>query len=75
VRRWAFAGVMDSIEDYILFLEPQVLAMLKSSGASAATVQPRIRYRRETTRAAGSRSYNRGLRISGNEATHRPEEN
>jgi AcrR family transcriptional regulator len=50
VRRWAFAGVMESIEDYIRFLEPQVLAMLKSGGAVAA-VQPRSHDRRENGRA------------------------
>jgi len=52
VRRWAFVGVMESIEDYIRFLEPQVLAMLKSGGATAA-VQPRSHDRRENGRAAG----------------------
>jgi len=52
VRRWAFVGVMDSIEDYIRFLEPQVLAMLKSGGATAA-VQPRSHDRRENGRAVG----------------------
>lgn len=51
VRRWAFAGVMDSIEDYIRFLEPQVLAMLKSDGAVAA-VPSRDHDRRENGRAA-----------------------
>ncbi|MBI3300998.1 MAG: TetR/AcrR family transcriptional regulator [Deltaproteobacteria bacterium] len=32
-RHWAFAGVMDAVEDYIAFLQPQVLAMLKSGAA------------------------------------------
>ena len=51
VRRWAFVGVLGSIEDYIRFLEPQVLAMLKS-GAAAAAIQPRIHDRKENGRAA-----------------------
>ena len=33
-RPWAFAGEMDSIEDYIAFLQPQVLAMLERRGES-----------------------------------------
>nr|ART37645.1 E436 [uncultured bacterium] len=33
-RRWAFAGELETIEDYLAFLEPTVLAMLeKRSGA------------------------------------------
>ncbi len=34
VRRWAFVGALESIEDYIAFLLPQVLAMVER-GASA----------------------------------------
>lgn len=33
-RRWAFAGELETIEDYLAFLEPTVLAMLEK-GASA----------------------------------------
>ncbi len=73
VRRWAFAGVIDSIEDYIEFLEPQVLAMLQSGGAIAA-VQPRDHYRRENGKTAVARRYNSKLRVTVSEATHRPEE-
>jgi AcrR family transcriptional regulator len=29
-RHWAYAGVLDTIEDYIAFLQPQVLAMLRT---------------------------------------------
>lgn len=32
-RHWAFAGVMESIEDYLVFLQPLVLAMLETSTA------------------------------------------
>lgn len=35
IRRWAFAGVADSIEDYIAFLQPLTLAMLKTPGVEA----------------------------------------
>lgn len=33
-RRWVFAGEMASIEDYIAFLQPLVLAMLETKAAS-----------------------------------------
>jgi TetR/AcrR family transcriptional regulator, cholesterol catabolism regulator len=33
-RRWAFAGEMGSIEEYIAFLQPLVLAMLETKAAS-----------------------------------------
>jgi hypothetical protein len=33
-RRWAFAGEMESIEEYIAFLQPLVLAMLETKAAS-----------------------------------------
>ncbi len=65
VRRWAFVGLMDSIEDYIRFLEPQVLAMLKSGGAIAA-VQSHGHERKGNGKPAVERSYNRGLRAIGN---------
>jgi AcrR family transcriptional regulator len=32
-RYWAFAGVLESIEDYLVFLQPLVLAMLETSAA------------------------------------------
>jgi AcrR family transcriptional regulator len=34
IRRWAFAGEMESIEEYIAFLQPLVLAMLEAKTAS-----------------------------------------
>lgn len=33
-RHWAYAGVLDTIEDYIAFLQPQVLAMLRTRRAA-----------------------------------------
>ena len=33
-RRWAFAGEVKSIEEYIVFLQPLVLAMLETKAAS-----------------------------------------
>jgi AcrR family transcriptional regulator len=40
VRRWAFVGELESIEDYIAFLLPQVLAMVKSkAGAKEPTTK------------------------------------
>jgi TetR/AcrR family transcriptional regulator, cholesterol catabolism regulator len=35
-RRWAFAGEMESIEEYIAFLQPLVLAMLETKAADEA---------------------------------------
>ena len=64
VRRWAFAGVMESIEDYIRFLEPQVLAMLKSDGALAA-LPSRDRDRKRNGKPALEHRYNGGLRVTG----------
>ena len=73
VRRWAFVGVMESVEDYIRFLEPQLLAMLKSGGATAA-VQPRSHNRRANGREAVEGRYNSKLHVTVSGATHRPEE-
>jgi len=42
-RHWAFAGVLDSIEDYIAFLQPQVLAMLETHAGAAAPKAERRR--------------------------------
>jgi AcrR family transcriptional regulator len=40
VRRWAFVGELDSIEDYIAFLLPQVLAMVESkAGVKGSTAK------------------------------------
>src|SRR5262245_49083906 len=39
IRHWAYAGVLDTIEDYIAFLQPQALAML---GTRMAAVTPKI---------------------------------
>jgi AcrR family transcriptional regulator len=64
VRRWAFAGVMESIEDYIRFLEPQVLAMLKSDGA-LAVLPSRDRDRKKDGKPAVEHRYNGGLRVNG----------
>lgn len=51
VRHWAFVGELESIEDYIAFLLPQVLAMVESkTGAKEPTAQrPRL-----TTVSAGA---------------------
>ena len=73
VRRWAFVGMLGSIEDYTRFLEPQVLAMLKSGGGIAA-IQPRGRYRSGNGKTAVERRYNGKLRVTGSEAAHTPEE-
>jgi len=44
IRRWVFAGEMESVEDYIAFLHPLVLAMLEtepvSDGANKKRRQP-----------------------------------
>jgi AcrR family transcriptional regulator len=45
VRHWAFAGEMESIEEYIAFLQPLVLAMLETS---AAVEMPRTERRHPT---------------------------
>lgn len=50
VRHWAFAGIADSVDEYIRFLKPQVLAMLKSR-VRGKQVKSRERGRRRT--AAG----------------------
>ncbi len=51
VRRWAFAGVADSVDEYIRFLEPQVLALLKSrAGRDKAAIGGRLRRGRATPR-------------------------
>lgn len=34
VRHWAFAGELESIEEYIAFLQPLVLAMLETKSGS-----------------------------------------
>ena len=39
VRHWAFVGKLDSVEDYIAFLLPQALALLKPSGDSRKKVR------------------------------------
>ncbi len=44
-RHWAFAGVLESIEDYLVFLQPLVLAMLETS---AAVETPKKERRRST---------------------------
>ncbi|MEW6298114.1 MAG: TetR/AcrR family transcriptional regulator [Thermodesulfobacteriota bacterium] len=42
VRRWAFVGELESIEDYIAFLLPQVLAMVeRGAGARERTTERR----------------------------------
>lgn len=64
VRRWAFVGVIDSIEDYIRFLEPQVLAMLKSDGALAPD-RLRDRDRKKNGKPAVDHRYDGGLRVNG----------
>jgi AcrR family transcriptional regulator len=47
VRRWFFAQTVDSIEEYIQFLRPQVLAILEHrSEASRARAGRRLRHRR-----------------------------
>ena len=37
IRRWAFADMVDSIEDYIAFLQPLVLAMLEKGADATAS--------------------------------------
>ncbi len=44
-RHWAFAGEMESIEEYVAFLQPLVLAMLETS---AAVETPRTERRQPT---------------------------
>jgi len=44
-RHWAFAGEMESIEEYVAFLQPLVLAMLETS---AAVATPRTERRQPT---------------------------
>jgi TetR/AcrR family transcriptional regulator, cholesterol catabolism regulator len=39
IRHWAYAGVLNTVEDYIAFLQPQVLAMLETR---TAAVTPKI---------------------------------
>jgi len=36
IRRWVFAGEMDSVEEYIAFLQPLMLAMLEKGSESSA---------------------------------------
>ena len=43
IRHWAFAGVLESIEEYIAFLQPLVLAMLKTRAAVETTKKERRR--------------------------------
>ncbi|MGH7964699.1 MAG: TetR/AcrR family transcriptional regulator [Candidatus Binatia bacterium] len=43
IRRWAFAGMVDSVEEYIAALLPQVLAMLESGTIGEATKRERRR--------------------------------
>jgi AcrR family transcriptional regulator len=44
VRRWAFVGELDSIEDYIAFLLPQVLAMVESGAGAKESTTKRPRF-------------------------------
>jgi hypothetical protein len=46
-RHWAFAGEMESIEEYIAFLHPLVLAMLEANGE---VERPKKERRRPATR-------------------------
>jgi AcrR family transcriptional regulator len=41
IRRWAFAGEVESIEEYIAFLQPLVLAMLETKAVSERMVKKR----------------------------------
>jgi TetR/AcrR family transcriptional regulator, cholesterol catabolism regulator len=52
VRHWAFAGEMESIEEYIAFLQPLVLAMLET-GAAVETAKKERRPAAISGRAAG----------------------
>jgi AcrR family transcriptional regulator len=51
IRHWAFAGLLESIEDYLVFLQPLVLAMLKTS---AAVETPKKERRRPTVIGGGA---------------------
>jgi AcrR family transcriptional regulator len=43
VRHWAFAGVTESVEEYIAFLQPLMLAMLETDAAGETLKKPRRR--------------------------------
>ena len=43
IRHWAFAGEMESIEEYIAFLQPLVLAMLETKTTKEITKKKRSR--------------------------------
>jgi hypothetical protein len=52
VRHWAFAGELESIEEYIAFLQPLVLTMLET-GAAVETAKKERRPAAISGRAAG----------------------
>jgi TetR/AcrR family transcriptional regulator, cholesterol catabolism regulator len=53
IRRWAFTGIVQSIDDYIALLLPQVLAMLEQGAAINVTAP-----KRERRRTAGAAHLN-----------------
>ena len=56
VRHWAFAGEMESIEEYLAFLQPLVLAMLETK----AVVERSNKERRRPTAIGGKVTGERG---------------